>query len=332
MRSIKPSVIVDEITSNALADISTMIWGEPGVGKTAIGELVAKNQNALLYTLHANLYDPVDVRGGLKVVEQSNGTYLTKYGIPEDYPPTDYTGPVVLLIDDLPNASKDTMSALQSLCLLRKIGTYQLPRNTTIIAAGNRTMDRANVHEMPTPVKNRFAHYLLEADLDDWVTWAYKNDIDSSIISFLRFRPTLLSTLDARENAFPTPRAWEMLSKKLPYAKDMFYCAASVVGDGAAGEYIAHRNIYKDLPDIDKLIANPGTTKVPDEPSWCHAIVSALCMRVTEANFVSISRYIQRMHPQYQIVFMQDALSKTPELRTSDVFQTWVQKNAEVLI
>ena len=85
------------------------------------------------FELRANLFDPVDVRGGLKVVEQQDGTYKTKYGIPEDYPESDYTGNVVLLVDELPNAPKATQNALLQLILDKKIGTYTLPRGPRLL-------------------------------------------------------------------------------------------------------------------------------------------------------------------------------------------------------
>ena len=230
MRTIRPSCLIAELKANALAQLASMIWGPPGSAKSAIVYTFGQMLNAKMYEIRANLFDPVDVRGGLKVVEMENGTYKTRYGIPEDYPPSDYEGPVLLLIDELPNAPKATMNALLQLILDRKIGTYTLPKNTVIIACGNRAQDRAAVHEMPTPLKTRFAHYSLEPNIDDWVAWAVNHDIDPSLIAFLRYRPTLLHDIDASKNASPTPRTWEMLSRKLPFMDDEFYGCASVVG------------------------------------------------------------------------------------------------------
>ena len=90
MREIKPSLLYKEITANAKADIPTMIWGGPGLGKSQIVYQTANARDSKLFELRANLFDPVDVRGGLKVVEQKDGTYRTKYGIPEDYPDASY--------------------------------------------------------------------------------------------------------------------------------------------------------------------------------------------------------------------------------------------------
>ena len=78
MRTIRPSDLTAEIKANALAGLPTMIWGGPGEGKSEIVYGVSKELNAKLFEIRANLFDPVDVRGGLKVVEQEDGTYRTR--------------------------------------------------------------------------------------------------------------------------------------------------------------------------------------------------------------------------------------------------------------
>jgi hypothetical protein len=224
------------------------------------------------------------------------------------------------------------INALLQLLLDDKIGTYHLPKNTIKIAAGNRAQDRAAVHEMPTPVKNRFAHYTLEANIDDWVQWALKNDIDESLIAFLRYRPMLLSAVDSKENAFPTPRAWEMLNRKLPFMKDDFYGCASLIGDGPAGEYIAFKSIYKEVPDIDALIKSPSTTKVPENASVLYAIAGALASRVNDKNFDAIMKYVRRMPAEYQVVIIRDCMAKDKGLMSQPAFTKWTQDNASVLL
>jgi hypothetical protein len=332
MRAISPSNLEKELRANAKADIPSMIWGPPGSGKSQIVYQLAKSMNAKLFELRANLFDPVDVRGGLKVVEQENGTYKTRYGIPEDYPDADYDGLVMLFIDELSNAPKATQNALLQLTLDKKIGTYHLPARTIIIAAGNRQQDRAAVHEMPTPVKNRFSHFELETNIDDWCPWAYRNNVDPSIISFLRYRPALLHNVDSTQNAFPSPRAWEMLNRKLKHLSDEFYGCASLVGDGAAGEYIAFKSIYKELPDIDDLIDKPSTTPVPTGPSVLYAIAGAITSRVTETNFEPVMRYTKRMPAEYQVIVIRDSIAKEPNLLNHDAFKAWTKDNASVLL
>ena len=336
MRSIRPSLLTNELRANARANIPTMVWGPPGIGKSQIAYQIADDLNAKLFELRANLFDPVDVRGGLKVVEQEDGTYRTRYGVPEDYPDSNYAGNVVLLVDELPNAPKATQNALLQLVLDKKIGTYTLPAGTAIIAAGNRSIDRAAVHEMPTPVKNRFAHYEIEANIDDWVAWAMQNNICPTIISFLRYRPQLLHSLDARENAFPTPRAWEMVDRKLPFmgvnTDDEFYGTASLIGDGPAGEFIAFKKSVDKMPDLDAIVRNPYNTTVPDDPSVLFAVSGALASRADNNNFAEIMKYAKRMPSEYQVVLVRDSLAKDRELMQTTAFQQWTQDNANVLI
>lgn len=336
MRSIKPTQLANELRANARANIPTMVWGPPGIGKSQIAYQVADQLNAKLFELRANLFDPVDVRGGLKVVEMEDGTYKTRYGVPEDYPDSDYTGNVVLLVDELPNAPKATQNALLQLILDKKIGTYTLPAGTAIIAAGNRSIDRAAVHEMPTPVKNRFAHYEIEANIDDWCAWAMQNNISPTITSFLRYRPTMLHNLDSRENAFPTPRAWEMVNRKLPFiggnADDEFYGVASIIGDGPAGEFIAFKQTADKMPDLDQIVRSPYNTTVPDDPSVLFAVSGALASRADNNNFKDIMVYAKRMPAEYQVILVRDSLAKDRDLMNTDAFRKWTHENANVLI
>jgi len=332
MRAIRPSSLKEEVLGNAKANINTMIWSGPGLGKSEIVYQIAHELGAKVFEIRANLFDPVDVRGGLKVVEQKDGTYRTRYGVPEDYPDPDYQGTVVLLIDELPCAPKATQNALLQLLTMNKVGTYQLPPNTIKIACGNRAKDRAAVHEMPTPVKTRFAHYELEPNIDDWAAWAVTHDIDPSIVGFLRFRPALLHNVDANENASPTPRTWEYVSKKLPFIKDMFYGVASLVGDGAAGEYIAFKSTYGNLPTREDLLNKPSTTKVPDDISLLYAICGLITSMVDKTNFNPLMKYVKRMPAEFQIYVMRDSLAKDRDLIKEQSFTDWTKANADVFL
>lgn len=331
-RPIRPSDLVKELRANALADVPSMIWGPPGIGKSDIAYQFANSMNAKLFELRANLFDPVDVRGGLKVVEQADGTYRTRYGVPEDYPDTDYQGAVVLFIDELPNAPKATQNALLQLLLNKRIGTYELPANTIILAAGNRAQDRAAVHEMPTPVRNRFAHYTLEANVDDWVRWAMNHGVHDSITSFIRMRPSLLHSTDGTDYAFPSPRTWTMLDRKLPHMADDFYGCSSMIGDGPAGEYLSYKAIYKDMPDIDTIIEKPSTTTVPTDTSILFAVSGALASRADSDNFTDIMRFVRRMPAEYQVITVRDSIAKQQDLVNLDCFTKWTTDNAAVLL
>jgi hypothetical protein len=110
-----------------------------------------------------------------------------------------------------------TQAGCYQLVLDRKLGEYVLPDGWVVIAAGNPASERGVHFSMPRPLRNRFVHLELEADLNDWCKWAVGAGVRPEIIAFLRFKPDLLHTADATSdaNAWPTPRSWEMASNVL---------------------------------------------------------------------------------------------------------------------
>jgi hypothetical protein len=99
----------------------------------------------------------------------------------------------------------------------RKLGEYVLPDGWVVIAAGNPASEQGIHFSMPRPLRNRFVHLELEADLNDWCKWAVGAGVRPEIIAFLRFKPDLLHTADATSdaNAWPTPRSWEMSAEQI---------------------------------------------------------------------------------------------------------------------
>ena len=78
------------------------------------------------------------------------------------------------------------------LILDRKLGEYQIPEDWLVIAAGNKLSDRSVTHRMPSALSNRFSHFEIIVSKEEWFQWAWQNNIDPFIISFLRFHPQLL--------------------------------------------------------------------------------------------------------------------------------------------
>jgi len=332
MRTIRPTLLTKELLSQAKADIPTMVWGASGIGKSEIIQQVAKELNASYYDIRCNLYDPVDVRGGLKVERQSDGTYKTKYGIPEDWPDSNSQGTLVLNLEELNASPKATMNAFLQLVLDRRIGIYKLPKNTIIYACGNQAKDRAAVQAMPDPLKRRFAHYCLEPNIDDTSAHFVNRGVDPSIIAFLRYRPEALHDYSTEQEANPSPRAWMYLNKKLPFLADEYYGCASIVGDGAAGEFISFRQIYKDLPDIDSIINNPSISKVPESMNLLYAVSAALASRANKANFKNICKYAKRLPAEFQVLLMKDAVGANDDITDTPEYETWINDNIDVLL
>ena len=65
----------------------------------------------------------------------------------------------------------------QQLILDRRVGSYVVPEDWYVWAAGNRKEDRAAVFDMPAPLANRFLHLQVETDFDSFKTYALEKQV-----------------------------------------------------------------------------------------------------------------------------------------------------------
>ena len=338
MHSIRPKHLLSEILDNMKAGLNTMIWGGPGTGKSDIPLEVTKGLNQKLLDFRANLFDPVDVRGIPYVAKFENmPRNYTRWAVPDIFPIVERDGyEGLFFIDELPTAPPATQNAFLQLLLTRRVGDYELPEGWSIIAAGNRLTDSAAVYQMPSPVRNRLAHYELEPHLDDWCTWAIRNGIDQSLISFLRFKPVLLYDFNPESYAFPTPRSWAFVDKRLKLAnvdeETLYYGVSALVGDGAAGEYIAFRKIHKDLPDVDALIANPQTYKPQDNVAVNIALAGALASQSNEKLMDNIVKVMSKMQTEYQVIGMKLAIRYDKTMISHPAVRRWITDSSHDIL
>ena len=163
-----------------------------------------------------------------------------------------------------------------------------MPEGWSIFAAGNRQGDRGVTYTMPAPLANRFSHYEVDINLDDWVAWAYACGMDERLIAFLRFRPELLFEFDPAHNpvAFPSPRSWEFSHRALQKFGDvpalLTGALQACVGPAAGIELSAFVENLEQLPDIDAIVRGE-TVRVPKETDLQYAVAAALVGRAIRA-------------------------------------------------
>jgi len=342
MREITPKNLTRQLKRKLRAGINSMVWGGPGIGKSDIIMSLGEELNRDVLDLRANLFDPVDVRGVPHIVHDA-AQAVTEWAVPSIFPTEkDGTGGI-LFIDELPAAPPATQNAFLQLLLTGKLGEYELPSGWGIVAAGNRLSDKAAVFQMPAPVKNRFAHFDLVPNLDDWCAWAAKKGIDDSITSFLRMKSDLLFSFHPDDNSFPTPRTWEFVDRciKLGYKEpsradnddDKYYDVSSLVGDGPAGEFLTFLEYRDKMPDIDKLLAEPNSFKVDrNDVSIMYAVCGALAARASVQNCENICKVADKMDPEFQIILMRDGLNREQQFKFQSHFKNWAAKNATVIL
>jgi MoxR-like ATPase len=309
----------------------TFMWGPPGVGKSQLVRQAAERLGLGFIDIRAVLLDPVDLRG-LPYVDKGTA----KWAVPDFLP---RKGEGVLLLDELPQSPQLTQGGLLQLTLERRLGEYTLPDGWSIIAAGNRSEDRAGGHRMITPLLNRFLHVDLEVHHEDWQEWALTNNIAPEIRSFLRFKPTLLHDFkpDTNPRAFPSPRSWAFVNKILPAAQGTVEHSvlSGCVGEGPASEFIAHRQLHSQLPDIDGLLADPKAGKIPDEPSVQYALCAAVaekCRTADSRKLGNAAVYAGRMPKEFGILMMRDIMTVNDKALSTKEGAAWLKENRGLLL
>jgi len=339
----RPSQIVIALGHLIDANQPVMLHGSPGIGKSDVVRQVAKQRGIDLIDLRLSQLDPVDLRGVPSVdAKKKQTTWNTPSFLPTD-------GKGILFLDEINSAAQATQAAAYQLVLDRKLGDYVLPPGWAIVAAGNRSTDRAIVNQMSTALKNRFTHLNYEVNNDDWCDWALRNNIAVEVLGFIRFRPMLLNEFEQRNEskeekervqrlkdsqAFATPRSWEFLSKVVQQkpASDIEYeLYSGIVGEGAAAEFMGYLKYYRDLPNLDALLMNPGTAKVPEEPATLYALATGLATKATQDNMERVVKYALRLPPEFQVLLMKDAVTRDNDLTQTKAFNEWAIKNADVM-
>jgi hypothetical protein len=228
--------------------------------------------------------EPSDLRG-IPFRENS----LVEWAIPAMLPDAQRHGTQgILFLDEITSAVPSVSAAAYQLILDRRLGEYQVPEGWAIFAAGNRQGDRGVTYTMPAPLANRFSHYEVDLNLDDWVAWAYQHQIDERIIGFLRFRPEQLFKFDAAHNpvAFPTPRSWEFAHRALQKFSNsptlLLGTLQACVGAAAGIELKAFIDSLEHMPDLDAILRGEEV-KAPKEVDLQYAVASALVGRAIRA-------------------------------------------------
>lgn len=270
-----------------------MLWGPPGIGKSQIIAQVAKRHDAPMIDIRLSQMEPTDLRGIPFRIENR-----VEWAVPSMLPDAARHGPNgILFLDEITSAPPSVSAAAYQLILDRRLGDYEVPPGWAIFAAGNRQGDRGVTYTMPAPLANRFSHFEVETNIDDWVSWAYTNDMDDRLIGFLRFRPELLFDFNPAHNpvAFPSPRSWEFAHRTLQKFGDhpelLLPTLQSCVGPAAGLELHAFIENLDNMPDLDAILRGEPVA-VPREVDLQYAVASALVGRAIRAKGTADAKVI----------------------------------------
>lgn len=289
----------DALAIAVQARIPTLLWGPPGIGKTATVTAVADALGLPLEVVIASIREPSDF-AGLPVV-RDDGVHLE--------PPAwarrlAAAGKGVLFLDEISTAPPAVQAALLRVVLDRVVGDLPLPPEVAVVAAANPPEQAAGGWDLAPPLANRFCHLNWAVDAQGWVDgmlrgWpaptiprlpeGWEAGVPAAralVASFIRHRPHLLLQMPQSEDqagrAWPSPRTWDMAARLLAAADAAQVgedasasLVAGCVGEGAGLEFLAWRRDL-DLPDPEEVLRNPAGFRVPPRGDQAFAVLTAV--------------------------------------------------------
>lgn len=317
---------VDALTLAVAADLPVLLWGAPGIGKTAALTQLAAGLGLPLTTVIASVHEPSDF-SGLPVI----GADPAVQGVP--LAPPDWAvrlvrqGRGLLFLDELSTAPPAVQAALLRLVLERRVGSLQLPPGVRIVAAANPRASAADGWELSAPLANRFVHL-------DWVhepevvvrglggVWprielprldperlpAAVEFARRAVCGLLTVRPELTHRLPGSETqrgrAWPSPRSWDMTVRLLAFGSAagasrevLSLLVRGTVGDGPGLELLATVD-RMDLPAPEALLADPANAVLPHRgdlrQATLDAVVAAVRSRPTRERWDAVWALLAR--------------------------------------
>lgn len=279
--------------------------------------------------LRATLLDPTDLRG-IPAIENGRATWC-----PPDFLPRPGDPAGVLFLDELSAAPPLIQASLYQLVLDRRVGEYVLPEGWWIVAAGNRQQDRAVTFRMSSALANRFAHFTLEADVDDWRDWAIRNGVDPMIVSFIGLRPALLAEAPGESPAYATPRSWEMLSDVIRSFGGVRKCGDlvhGIVGEGAGREFLAFSRKTALFKRVEAIVEDPENAELPAELDGLYVLTSWIAHGASRPQGVQAGvKLLARLPAEFAVILARDLLSARPSIARQPEYRAFVKRNASLL-
>ena len=268
------------------------LWGLPGVGKSELMQRIAEKEylgNTHLVDVRVALMEPTDLRG-MPFYNRDSGKmeWAPPVDLPDQTLADDYDT-VILFLDEMNSAAPAVQAAAYQLVLNRRIGSYKLPDNVVIVAAGNRESDKGVTYRMPTPLANRFVHLEVRVDFSSWFDWAVENKVHEDVVGYVSFAKADLCNFDPRSSgrSFATPRSWTFVSQFLEdddaTEMELTDLISGCIGEGTALKFMAHRKIAKDMPEPAEILAGKVKELKIKEISAQYALTVGMCYELKDA-------------------------------------------------
>lgn len=265
------------------------IWGPPGIGKSDSIHQLGSEMDAHVIDVRLSLWEPTDIKGiPYYNANENTMTWAPPVELPSQELASKYEH-IILFLDEMNSAPPAVQAAAYQLILNRRVGTYKLPDNVLVVAAGNREADKGVTYRMPAPLANRFVHLELRVDFEDWLSWAVDNKVHKDVVGYLSFAKQDLYDFDPKtaSRSFATPRSWAFVSELLDDDEVTDSVVADLVsgavGEGTAVKFMAHRKVAGRMPNPTDILHGKVKELKVKEISAMYSLTVSLCYELQDA-------------------------------------------------
>jgi len=183
-------------------------------------------------------------------------------------------------------------------------------------------------------MQSRLVHLELVSDVAEWLDWAYANNIDHRITSYIKWKPGNLYAFspDHTDKTYACNRTWEFANRVLNVTTDSdtdrLPMLAGTISEGVAREFLGFCKIEQDLPKIPQIIENPDQIKVPDEPSILYALTGAIGQNANTTNLGQLMKFVTRLPKEFQVVTLRELVRRNKSSMAHPSVQTWINDSA----
>lgn len=282
------STTQNSIQIAAQANIPVLIWGVPGIGKTAYMMALAEGTNKHIEVVITSIREPSDF-GGLPVVKD-DGVMMSP---PQWAKNLKEAGEGILFLDEISTAAPAVQAACLRVIHDRVVGDLKLPDDVSIVAAANPPEIAAGGWDLSAPLANRFCHLDWDLDTEAWINgmvsgWPapsvltlgenWREHLPSArslVSSFINAKRSMLLNMpdddSTQGKAWPSARTWDMastllaacmsiygenLTKTGSVPEEVLKLVAGCVGEGPAMEFVNYMKDL-DLPDPEVILKDP---------------------------------------------------------------------------
>jgi hypothetical protein len=333
-------------------NVTVIGQGEPGIGKSAMLRVLEKqNPDYEVAYIDCTLLDLGDF--ALPYTEAVDGltpvNKITKFA-PNARFKMHEGKPVIVMLDEIGKAMKAVKNVLLTLMLEHRIGDHYLPDGSIVFGTTNLLTDGVG-DMLEAHARNRVCFVTVrKPDADEWIEWAISNDIDPTIIAWVKqFPHALASYTDASQKDNPyifnptragsgavvTPRSLEKASHVAKQRSELgdaltISLLTGTIGESAARDMQAFFTVVDKLPTWESILHDPKGAKMPDDTvAKCILVFSAIT-RVEKDTLAKWMDYVQRMDMEWQALFATSVMKsqiKQAFCVMNKEFKDWALKN-----